>query len=173
MKIIEAMKLVKMNDEKVADLRNKISSCAAHTSIENPVYGPETRQKIDGWLQACADISQQNVNLLCNIQRTNLATNVDIELGGKKVTKSIAEWVWRRRKYAEQDRQTWGSLTDRNLQEGHITPSNGTEPVKVEIVGYYDPSSRDEKVEMYREEPHRIDSALEVVNATTDLIEAA
>jgi hypothetical protein len=153
------------------DLSSKIEDSCAHTTLENPVYGKDTKSKIDGWIQNCEDLSQENIRLLCAIQKTNLNTQVEIELGGKTVKKSIAEWVWRRRKYAGSDQLVWNSLSDRGLKEGYYNPSNNSEPTKVEIVRYFDPSNRDEKIEMYREEPYRIDSTLEIVNATTDVIE--
>lgn len=169
MKIIEAMKRIKMNKEKVEDLRKRIASTSANLNIETPLY--ETPgEKIKEWLQSCADISQDNVGLLVAIQRTNLATNVTIELGSKQVTKSIAEWVWRRREYAKADLDTYALLGDRNLREGSITQSTGSAPLEVRIVRHYDPVERDEKLALYRSEPHLIDAALEIVNATTDLI---
>lgn len=170
MKIIEAMKTVKLNKEKIEDLQEKIASNSANLSIETPVYGTDTRDKVKGWVQTCEDLAQENVRLLVAIQRTNLATPVKIELGGKTVTKTIAEWVWRRREYAASDQHTWARLTDKGIQEGiSQTPSGGQ--VEMKLVRHYDPSQRDEKLELYRSEPHLIDSALEIVNATTDLIE--
>ena len=170
MKIIEAMKAVKANKEKVADLQARIASVSANLSHETPVYGVDTARKIKEWLQSCTDISQENVRLLCAIAKTNLATSVTIEINGKSVTKTIAEWVWRRREYAATDMQTYAKLTDRGLKEGQLGTSTG-DPISITIVRHYDPSARDEKLSEYRQEPHRIDAALEVVNATTDLTE--
>ncbi len=171
MKIIEAMKRVKINKEKIADLQNKIAGVSANLSIETPVYGTETSEKIKEWLQACNDLAQDNVNLLVAIARTNLKTQVPITIGEKTVTKSIAEWIWRRREYAAMDLNTWSKLSDRNLKEGMVQSSTGI-PMEVKIVRHYDPSTRDKMVSMFRAEPHEIDSALEVVNAVTDLIDA-
>lgn len=170
MKIIEAMKRVKQNKEKVADLQSKIASVCANLSHETPLYGTETAKKVSEWAQSCDDISQENIRLLCAIQRTNLATQATIEIGGKRVTKTLAEWVWRRREYAAVDMQTWAKLTDRGLKEGFMQSSTGT-PMEVKIVRHFDPIKRDEMVSMYRAEPHEIDAALEVVNAVTDLVE--
>lgn len=170
MKIIEAMKKVKQNDQKIGDLQKKISETCANLSHETPVYGTETQKKINEWLQSCDDLSKENIRLLCAIQKTNLQTNVTIELSGKQVTKNISEWVWRRKKYANIDYTTWSQLTDRGLKEGFMNSSTGT-PFEVKISRHYDPIKRDEMKEMYRSEPHEIDSALEVVNAVTDLIE--
>lgn len=171
MKLIEAMKRVKANTLKVSDLHQKIGAVCANLSHETPVYGADTAAQVGAWLQGCEDLSQENVRLLCAIQRTNLATQVTIELGGKQVTKSIAEWIWRRRTYAAIDLQTWQRLGDRGLKEGHMPQSTGN-AIEVKIVRHFDPVLRDAKAAMYRDEPHMIDAALEVVNAVTDLIEA-
>jgi len=170
MKIIEAMKRVKANKEKVADLQGKLNTICANLSHETPLYGTETGNKVKEWLQSCVDLSQENVRLLCAIQRTNLSTKVAIDLDGASVTKSIAEWVWRRREYAATDLATYSKLTDRGLKEGMIQTSTG-QPMELKIVRHYDPVARDTAMARYRSEPHLVDAALEIVNATTDLIE--
>lgn len=170
MKIIEAMKRVKANKEKIADLQGKIGQFCANLNFESPTYGAETPNKIREWLQSCNDLTQENIRLLCAIQRTNITTMVNITLGDRVVTKSIAEWVWRRREYAIVDLKTWQQLTDRNLKEGVGQNSSGT-PVEVKLVRHFDPAQRDRKVAEFKSEPHEIDAALEVTNAVTDLVE--
>jgi hypothetical protein len=170
MKIIEAMKRVKANKEKIADLQNKIAQYCVNLSFETPTYGTETGNKIKEWLQSCDDLSKDNAKLLVAIQRTNLATAVTIQLGDNAITKSIAEWVWRRREYAAMDLATWSKLGDRNLKEGQVINSN-SERVDVKIMRHFDPVQRDRMVAVYRSEPHEIDAALEVINAVTDLAE--
>lgn len=169
MKIIEAMKRVKQNKEKVTDLQTKLAAICANMSHETPLYGTETPNKVKEWLQSCTDLSQENVALLCQIQRTNLATQVGIELGGKSISKSIAEWVWRRREYAKVDLLTYSKLTDRGLKEGAVNTSTGV-ALELKLMRHYDPVARDAAMAMYQAEPHVIDAALEVVNATTELL---
>lgn len=170
MKIIEAMKRVKANKEKIVDLQTRIAGVSAHLSHETPLYGDDTREKIREWAQSCDDLTQDNVRLLCSIARTNLATSASIMMGDKSVTKTLAEWIWRRREYAAIDLKTWASMTDRGLKEGQINTSTGV-PMPVTIVRNYDPERRDKKMAEYKAEPHEIDAALEVVNAVTDLVE--
>lgn len=170
MKIIEAMKKVKENKEKIRDLQERIGRSCANLSTESPLYGDNTRGKIDEWLQTCSQLTQDNIKLLCAIQKTNLATSVTIEIGGNKITKPISEWVWRRREYAEIDFASWNGLSDRGLREGIVHNSTGQQ-VEVKIVRHFNPEQRDEYLFIYRSEPHRIDAALEVVNAVTDLVE--
>lgn len=170
MKLIEAMKKVKRNKEKIADLQTKISQYCANLSFETPLYGSETKTKINEWLQSCTDLTQDNIKLLCLIAKTNLATSVTIDIGGKQVTKTIAEWVWRRREYAVLDLAAWSKLTDRGLKEGSAQTSPGV-MTDIKLIRHYDPTVRDEKVAIYRSEPHLIDATLEVINAVTDLVE--
>lgn len=169
MKIIEAMKRVKANKEKIADLQKKISECSAHLSFETPVY-PDQKGKIDEWLQSCLDTARDNIDLLTRIAKTNMATQVTIQLGDKAVTKPISEWVWRRREYAQIDLHTYQKLTDRGLKEGKLPTSTGLAQ-DVTIKRYYDPEQRDRKLAEFSREPHEIDAALEVTNAVTDLVE--
>lgn len=171
MKIIEAMKRIKGNKEKITDLQAKVKAISANLSIETPVYGDQTAAKLTEFAQSCMDLSQENVRLLVSIQRTNLQTQVAIKLGDNTVTKSISEWVWRRREYAGVDLETWSQMGDRNLREGQVASSTGV-PMDVKIVRHYNPVLRDRMFAMFRSEPREIDAALEVVNATTDLIEA-
>lgn len=170
MKIIEAMKRVKNNLDKIKDLQEKIGSNCANMAMETPLYGNETVNKVNEWCQACDDISQENIRLLCSIQRTNLSTPVTIELGDKQVTKTISEWVWRRREYSKLDLNTWLKLTDRNLKEGFFINSVGQQQ-EAKIQRHYDPNKKDKMVETYRSETKCIDAALEIVNAITDLKE--
>jgi len=170
MKLIEAMKKIKDLQRKAEDLRGKVGQHSAQLSVETPVYGDRQRDQVREWLQAHSDIMREILKLRKNIQATNLKTDVTIELGDKQVTKTIAEWIHRRRDLAGLDQQMWAKLTDRNLKEGVATDSQG-QKIEVKIVRNYDPAERDRMQELYRSEPSRIDATLEVVNAVTDLME--
>ncbi len=170
MKLIESMKKIKANKAKIADLQLKISKTSAHLSHETPEYGAGTADKITEWAQSCEDLTQENIRLLVAIARTNLQTSVAIDMAGKKVTKTIAEWVWRRREYAKIDLDTWNKMTDRGLREGTAPSSTGV-PLEVKLIRNYAPERRDKKMAEYAAEPGEIDAALEVINAVTDLIE--
>lgn len=169
MKIIEALKKTKVLQEKADDLREKIAKHSAYLNIETPVY-KEQEAQVKEWIQAHSDVLKEIMRLRIAIQKTNLETQVTIELGDKAVTKSIAEWIHRRRDLANEELKAWKGLTDRNLKEGTIRQSTD-QTVEVHIVRCYDPKVRDEKIELFTMEPTIIDSRLEVVNAVTDLIE--
>lgn len=172
MKLIEGMKLKKELQAKAEDLRQKIAQHCAHLSIETALY-QDQKDRVAGWLQAHRDIVRQLRKLGMAIQRTNLDTKVTMSLGGEQVELSIAEWILRRRELATMEGAAWQALSDRNLRDGRMNvPTNGQPaPIDVKVVRYYDPVQRDQMVDLFKHEPNQIDSKLEVVNATTDLIE--
>jgi len=171
-KLIQAMKLEKDLQKKAEDLRQKVSAYCADLSFETPVYGTDQQKVVDGWIQSHHDILKEIESLRYRVQKTNISTPVTIELGGKQITKSISEWIHRRRDLANTEMSMWRGLTDRGLKEGALpsTTPNGV-PIEARIRRYYSPAQRDEKVELYRSEPSAIDSTLEVVNAVTDLLD--
>lgn len=169
MKLIEAMKKVKELQMKADDLKNKVAQYCAISTIETPTYADQKRQ-ISEWIQAHSDILKLVLRLRVAIQKTNLETDVAIEIGGKQVTKTIAEWIHRRRDLAHNELAIWNKLTDRGIKEGLANGPSGT-PIEVKIVRFYDPSERDNKRDIYTSEPSIIDARLEVINAITDLIE--
>lgn len=168
MKLIQAMKLVKDLAEKAEDLRRKVARYCVDLDYETPTYENQANQ-IAEWVQSHTSIIQEIASLRVSIQRTNILTPVTIELGGKQVTKTIAEWVHRRRELSQLDYAMWSGLTDRNLKEGTVVTSSG-EKKEVHLRRYYKPAERDQKLELYRSEPSLIDSTLEIVNATTEVI---
>lgn len=169
MKLIEAMKKLKDLGVKAADLQTKVGNTCANLDIETPVYA-DPKGQVAEWIQAHSDILKEMLKLRVSIQRTNINTPVTIELGGVQVTKSIAEWIHRRRDLANLDMQMWSKLGDRGLREGMINQSTGAEARQVKIVRHFDPKERDIKIDLYRSEPSKIDATLEVVNAVTDLL---
>ncbi len=171
MKLIQAMKKLKDLNLKAEDLRSKVGQFCADLTIETPVY-PDQRGKISEWIQAHGDILKEILSLRVAIQRTNLATPVAIEIDGKQVTKSIAEWIHRRRDLAKVEMEIWGKLGDRGLREQNVQTSPNGPVTEVRIRRYYDPQEKDRRLALYRSEPSVIDATLEVVNATTDLIES-
>lgn len=172
MKIIEAMKKIKDLQEKANDIRIKVATYCADLDHETPTYGSvEDQQKqIESWLKMHSDVIAEILHLRTMIQKTNVATTVAVELGGKRVEKTIAEWIHRRRDLAKLEQDIWSKLTDKGLREGFMnTTSNAQVPVKIRR--YYSPAKRDEMVTLFKSEPMSIDSTMEVVNATTDLIQ--
>jgi len=164
------MKKVKDLQRKADDLKEKVAKHCADLDCETPTY-PDQRREVSGWIQSVEDIYKEIEHLRVSIQKTNIETDVTIELGGKFVTKKIAQWIHRRRDLAKAQEGIWRALTDKGLKETSVvqlTPNSPQSFVKKRL--YFDPSERDKKIELYRSEPSIIDSTLEIINATTELI---
>jgi hypothetical protein len=171
MKLIEAMKKVKANRKKISDLQMKIAKNAARLSNETTEYRDQIDKQVAEWIDSCVDLGRECETLLVRIQKTNLQTLVAIELAPSlTIEKTIAEWVYRRREFAALDARTYSMLTDKGLKEGFVTNSLG-EKTAITIIRHFDSKQRDKMVARYSEEPHLIDSRLEVVNAVTDLVD--
>lgn len=172
MKLIEALKKIKDLKRKADDIKDKVAKHCVDLDCESPVY-PDQRRQVSEWLQSYGDIIKEIGHLKTSIQRTNLNTAVTIELGGKFVTKCISAWIDRRKELASLDEQVWRVLTDKNYQEQYRNkPTPASPETLIKIRRYYDPSERDQKIELFRSEPSKINATLEIINATTDLIEA-
>jgi hypothetical protein len=172
MKIIEGLKQIKDLKRKADDLKALIRDNCVLSSLDTPKYGDVAGQtkQVAEWIQAHRDIINEIMRLRIAIQRTNLVTEVIVELGGKKVSKSIAAWIHRRRDLAKEDLAAWDHLTDRGIKEGMGKSPSGEE-MKVSIVRFYEPAMRDRMKDMLSSEPSLIDAKLEITNAITDLIE--
>ena len=169
MKIIEAMKLIKDLQRKASDLRGKVAKHCAISSVQNPTYDDQTKQ-VSEWVQAHTDIVQEICDLRFAIQRTNIMTPVTIELGGKQVEKTIAQWIHRRRDLASLDSQCYRQLNDRGIVEGKSRTPEG-DVIEIKINRFFSPEVRDKMLDMYDSEPSKIDAKLEVINAVTDVVD--
>jgi hypothetical protein len=169
-KLIQAMKKLKDLKTKAEDLKGKVAQHCAALNIETPPYPDQTRQ-VSEWVQAYHDVVKEILRLRVAVQRTNLNTSVTIELDGKQVTKSVAEWIHRRRDLAALDLAVWSALGDKGLREQNLASTAGGPVTEIRIKRFYDPAERDAKLAIYKSEPSVIDGHLEIINATTDLME--
>lgn len=173
MKIIEALKTLKANKKKVNDLIEKIKQTSAFLSNQTSPYGDQaaTKAVVEGWLDSVRQTLRDNEVLTNRIHRTNVVTVVPIEVtAGFVIEKTIDEWLTRRKEGVDLHEDAFLALTDRGLRETFVQQPNG-ENIPVTIVRNYDARARDTALATFAEEKGKIDSALEIVNATTDLVE--
>lgn len=172
MKIIEAMKKIKDLQRKVSDIKTKINEYCVDFDFQDPVYGTVDKQtaQIKKWTQSCEDIIKQILNLRESIQRTNVGTQVEIAIGDKLVTHSIAGWIHRRRDLAQLSASIYKTLNENKIQVAGVAKDKDGKEIALKRRVFFDPKTRDEKIELYTSEPAYIDSKLETVNAVTDLI---
>jgi hypothetical protein len=167
--LIEALKRVKLNEKKIQAAIALIQLNSARLSHETSAY-PDPVAMVAETVQSARDLVLENQTLMHRIHKTNLQTMVTIRLGDTSITRSIDEWIYRRDKGAGLALSVVQALTDRNLKETVTRQSDGT-LVEIKIVRHYDAAARDQALAVLREEPTLIDSVLEIVNATTTLLE--
>lgn len=170
MKIIEALKKLKMNRKKIQDLQNLIRMNASHMeSATKSLAYANPKQKILEWEQSIHDLQKENAQLLARISKTNLETKATIEIGDNQITKTISEWIYRRREGVDFDIQTQQAKATTLKQVA--TKDEKGEIVVDNVVRNYDQAKRDELLMSLSSEKMLIDSQLEIVNAVTDLLE--
>jgi len=169
MKIIEALKELKTNAKKIDDTIKRIQLNSARKSYETSPYTDPSAQVKD-WLNSVGGLVQRNGQLTLAIAKTNAATQVTIEIQGKQVTKSITEWIFRRRVGVQEETKAFLALTNRGLKDEQIKQTDGS-VLESKVVLHYDQKMRDEILDALTMEPTLIDTRLEIVNATTDLME--
>lgn len=169
MKLIEALKQLKDYSRKLEDLQSKIAKHSADLDFETALY-PDQKKQVSEWVQAHGDLIREISSLRFRLQKTNINTQVTITIGDNRITKTIFEWIQRRKDLAKAESKAWAALTDGNRKEGQVPQSNGG-VLSVKIRRYYDPEVRDKKLEILNSENSLVDAALEMVNATTDLMD--
>jgi hypothetical protein len=172
--IVQALKKMKSLKEEVEATRQLLLAHSADYANESPVYETVDKQKaqIASWLQSIEDKLQAYANLALRVKYTNLMTPVTMYLddGAKKLTLPLEEWIVMRREIAPIKQGVYSSVGDRNLKDKEVRTSAGAQET-VQVRRYYDPVARDAALMRAKALPHLIDSNLEVVNATTPLLQ--
>lgn len=172
MKIVQALKTIKANRMKIDDLIRKIRDNAARTSIQTSPYGDQETviKQVASWMDTVRSVIRENEILTNRLHRTNALTSVTMEIGNKSITKTIDEWIVRRKEGVSFETRMMQSLTDLGLREELVKQPDGS-TIHVTIVRHFDPKQRDDRMSVLMDEVQIIDSTLEIVNATTDLVD--
>lgn len=178
MKIIEALKELKLITKKISDNNIRISQYAAVISNERPPLGDEETQKkaVAQLLQSNLDLWDYYMKLKRDIEYTNIMTQIDV--GGYKIPISTAIQLVRKSggreiHMGDLKRSIWLSLStnEADARLRRMPPlAAATELPK--IIPLFDEKKRNEDLQKWMEITSRISATLEVVNATADLIEA-
>jgi len=173
MKLVEALKEKKRIKRQLDDYVLLVKDHCAIPSTERPRYGSDEaqREQVNRWIQGHFDLLKRYSNLSLAITKTNIETVLSIDLDGKVVTKTLAEWILRARELATLEYKMWSSITDRGIRE-EVIPSQikDGQPFEKRIVRFYDPKKREEMRMSLLNEPSIITAKLEIANAETDLI---
>ena len=171
LKLTQGLKLQKSMISDIAQLEALVTKHSADFENETPLLGDASKQcaQVAAWAQSARQLENDLEWLNLRIQKTNNATLVTVELAGKQVTKPLTSWIHRRQKGCDRMTSLEQAHNDRGLKEQSIRNSSGvTETMKIRR--YYDPQAQAQRIMDAKREKSLIDSTLEVVNATTDLL---
>lgn len=168
MKIIEALKKLRVIEKRIQSTTEEVNQYASALTTERLPYGTEEDQKreVKSRLQSTKDLFQEYLELKSRIEKTNL--EVQVEVDGR--TYSLSQLLVIKRKMAKQMMGVYSALNtdqaDRRLR--HAAALAGQSP---QVVRLFDESEKNDNLRKWMELYDNIDSRLEVINATTDLIE--
>jgi hypothetical protein len=167
MKLIEAMKKIKVIEKRIVDQTAKITEYAAKPSNEKPVFETEEKQKkeVKSLLQSNEDLLNDLLTLKTQVEYTNLVTKIEID--GKNF--SISEMLVLKRKGAQLMKKTYEALNTTMLEHKIRNYSNQSKDISLDR--FYSEDEKNINLSKWQSIYDNIDSRLEVVNATIDLIE--
>lgn len=169
MKLIEALKELPLIEKKVARNVEKLREYAS--AVDNGKvdlkFSTEAlqRKEIESLLQSSNDLANRADKLRRAIALTNANTNVTI----KGETRTILEWISFRRNTFQLRLSALQALSDTaSTQQMRNTPVDPA--VGIRVVRFYDEKNKNEKIEDLHNLYDAVDSTLEIVNATTDIV---
>ena len=168
MKIIEGMKRLRVIEKRMESQRNAVTEYASKLSTEMPRFQTKEDQakEVASLIQSNNDLCAEYLRIKRSIEYTNL--KVTVELQGKAY--SISDLLVVKRKLADRMVATYRALNDTAARDRlRNAPKFDGETPKVEIL--YDERTKLDNIRKWQDLADIIDSRLEVINATTDLIE--
>lgn len=170
MKIIEALKEMPLLEKRINSNVEQIAQYAAGNDIGNGGFVFETaerqRQEVAGLLQSTQDLVDRRAALRRKLYITNTQVMVTIE--GQ--TKTITEWIEYREKGAQLLINAYSALND-NRALAQIRTIQYNPEAGIKTVRFYNESDKNAKIQEITKIKDQIDAKLEIINATTDLVE--
>lgn len=163
MTILEGMKELKLIEKKIVDATTNIQKASSDASNIKPMWGtPENqKKKIAEFAQSAEDLAARYAEINAQINYTNLMIVVDYQ--GKRY--SLNDLLQYRRKIAPSMKKVYEAMNDLNFN------SNSRREAGVVLERYYDPEFKEKKRAQWQDFYEGISARLEVVNATTQLLD--
>ncbi|HUX08323.1 MAG TPA: hypothetical protein VMX35_13540 [Acidobacteriota bacterium] len=174
MKLIEAMKELRLIHKRMSRNTDDITMYASLPSTEKPHFGSdeEQRKEVISKVQANLDLFKRYLQLKRRIELTNLSTIIEID--AKKY--SLAELLVIRGArqglgLGEYILDTFRAMNDENAETRMRNAAPGPGGERPHTVRFYDERKKNELLREWDDFIDKIDGKLEVVNATTDIVE--
>lgn len=169
MTIVEGLKELKLIKKKIQKNRELIEKYSSQPSNEKPYFNTEKEQclEIEKILQSSEDLVKNYLELHRRITETNLKVNV--EFNGKSY--SINSLIQIRHTLGMLIINTYQSLNDSNYRSTVSQYYKTSQSSEISLVRFYDEKKKQNKIRDWEDFYNSIDSRLETINATTNLVE--
>jgi hypothetical protein len=169
MMLVEGMKTLRVIEKKMGDNQADIQRYASQVSSERPYFETEDKQKseVKKLVQSNTDLLKRYLALKQRIEYTNLVTIV--EMNGENY--SLSELLVIQRKLAAMMFATYSALND-NQGNARLrnTPAQQGVPAP-HVVRFYNEEEKREGARKWQDLMNNIITRLEVINATTPLLD--
>jgi len=170
--LIEGMKKLKIYEKHIARNTDRIQQYASAPSNEKPTFGDEKEQKkqVNELIQANQDLVTEYLHLKKRVDMTNLVTKVSI--GKRQLT--LGDLLILRRGLGKAMEKTFNALNTKYAESrlqsmrGYAAPQAGEK--SPHPVRFYDETEKFESLQDWQGLLDEIETRLEVINATTDLV---
>jgi len=168
MKVVEGMKKLKIIEKKMRSNCQNITRYASMVDIERPLFETEKKQveEVKSLVQSNVDLMKEALGLKKKIEQTNLETTVQIE--GESYT--ISDLLFIHHRMGELMLSTFYSMNDTEGQK-RLRNSPSIEGRTPQVVRMYKEETRNEGLKKWQNLLDNITMRLEVINATTNLVE--
>ncbi len=168
MKIVEALKRLRVIEKRLTSHRESVTRYSSMVSTEKPLFETEDRQRkeVISLIQSSKDLIEEYLKIGKQIKKSNL--QVIVEMGGRDYT--ISDLLVIKDKLAGLMVKAFSALND-SAGESRLRHSTSVEGKTPHVVRFYREEMRNEGLRVWQDLYDNISSRLEVVNATTDLIE--
>ena len=171
MTITEGLKELKLIEKKLKKNKELLAKYSSQPSNEKPYFGTEEEQRkeIKSILQSSEDLVIRYTNLHGRITRTNLKTVV--QFNGEPYT--IDSLLQIKRTLANLMIDIYKSLNDNNYYNmiSSYKTSSFQQNNDLSLVRFYNEKDKQESIRKWEDFYNEIDSRLETINATTNLID--
>lgn len=169
MKIVEALKRLRVIEKRIVSNQEEIGKYASSPSTERPVFGSDEEQKaaVNALIQSSKDLWAEYMSLKQRVDKTNL--NVKVDINGEEYT--ISELLMIKRKGAPLMVKVYQALNDNKTKLKVDRMTAGPDGKRPFTVRYYNETDRNEGIRKWDDLYHTIDSRLEIINATTELLD--
>lgn len=170
-KIIEILKEIPLIDKKISKnqgLLQQYSSATQIGDVESFQFGNAKEQtaNVSSILQSIIDLGQRRAELRRMLALTNATVRVTID----KETKTITEWIEYRQKTIDMNIMALNALNNKTGLAALNSTKSGDPTIGVRVVQFYSEAEKINAIEYWMDRKNKIDTTLEIVNATTDVV---